>query len=88
MDEIALAAALKEGRLAAAGLDVFAEEPAPPNHPLFALDNVVLSPHSAALTEECAARMSAVSAQNCLDALDGRLDPSLVVNPDVLGARP
>jgi D-3-phosphoglycerate dehydrogenase len=88
VDETALAAALKEGRLAAAGLDVFAEEPAPPNHPLYALDNVVLSPHSAALTEECAARMSAVSAQNCLDALDGRLDPSLVVNPDVLGARP
>ena len=88
IDETALAAALGEGRLAAAGLDVFAEEPAPPNHPLYALDNVVLSPHSAALTEECAARMSAVSAQNCLDALDGRLDLSLVVNPDVLGGKP
>ena len=88
VDETALAAALKEGRLAAAGLDVFAEEPPAAHHPLFALDNVILSPHSAALTEECAARMSAVSAQNCLDALDGRLDPSLVVNPDVLRARP
>lgn len=87
VDEAALAAALKDGRLAAAGLDVFAEEPPAADHPLYALDNAVLSPHSAALTEECAARMSAVSAQNCLDALDGRLDPSLVVNPDVLGAR-
>ncbi len=88
VDETALAAALKEGRLAAAGLDVFAEEPPAADHPLFALDNVILSPHSAALTEECAARMSTVSAQNCLDALDGRLNPSLVVNPDVLRARP
>jgi D-3-phosphoglycerate dehydrogenase len=88
VDETALAAALREGRLSAAGLDVFAEEPPPAGHPLFALDNVILSPHSAALTEECAARMSRVSAQNCLDALDGRLDPNLVVNADVLGARP
>jgi len=88
VDETALAAALKEGRLAAAGLDVFAEEPPAAHHPLFALDNVILSPHSAALTEECAVRMSTVSAQNCLDALDGRLDPNLVVNPDVLRARP
>ncbi|MEA2782016.1 MAG: D-3-phosphoglycerate dehydrogenase / 2-oxoglutarate reductase [Rhodospirillaceae bacterium] len=88
IDEAALAEALAGGRLAAAGIDVFAEEPPPADHPLFALDNVVLSPHSAALTQECAARMSAVAAQNCLDGLDGRLDPALVVNREILGVHP
>jgi D-3-phosphoglycerate dehydrogenase len=88
IDEAALVDALRERRLAAAGLDVFAEEPPPADHPLLGLDNVVLSPHSASLTQESAMRMSVVAAQNCLDGLDGTLDPSLVVNPDVLGARP
>ena len=88
IDEAALVEALSRGRLAAAGLDVFDEEPPPKDHPLFALENVVLSPHSASLTLECAARMSAVSAQNCLDGLDGRLDPALVVNRDTLGVHP
>jgi D-3-phosphoglycerate dehydrogenase / 2-oxoglutarate reductase len=86
IDEAALAEALVRGRLAAAGLDVFAEEPPPQDHPLFALPNVVLSPHAASLTLECAARMSTVSAQNCLDGLDGRLDPAFVVNRESLGA--
>ena len=87
IDEGALAEALREGRLMAAGLDVYAEEPPAATHPLLALDNVVLSPHSAALTEECAERMAVISAQNCLDGLDGRVDPSLIANPEVLGGR-
>jgi len=87
IDEDALAEALREGRLMAAGLDVYAEEPPAATHALLALDNVVLSPHSAALTEECAERMAVISAQNCLDGLDGRVDPSLIANPDVLGGR-
>jgi D-3-phosphoglycerate dehydrogenase len=87
IDEAALAEALREGRLMAAGLDVFAEEPPAATHALLALDNVVLSPHSAALTEECAERMAVISAQNCLDGLDGRLNPSLIANPEVLGGQ-
>jgi D-3-phosphoglycerate dehydrogenase len=88
VDEQALADALRSGHLRSAGLDVFEQEPPSADNPLFALDNVVLTPHCASLTEECAERMAVVSAQNCLDGLDGRLDPSLVVNPHVLGGQP
>ncbi len=87
IDEEALADALRAGALMAAGLDVFEAEPPAKANPLLALDNVVLSPHSASLTAECAERMAVVSAQNCLDGLDGRLDPSLLANPQVLGGR-
>jgi len=47
VDEVALTEALKSGRLLGAGIDVFAEEPAKAGNPLFDLDNVVLSPHTA-----------------------------------------
>lgn len=47
VDEAALIAALRERRIAGAGFDTFWEEPCPPNHPLYALDNVVLTPHFA-----------------------------------------
>jgi phosphoglycerate dehydrogenase-like enzyme len=51
-DETALYRALKDGQIAAAGLDVMVEEPPAPNHPLFALPNVTLTPHSAGPTWE------------------------------------
>lgn len=50
VDEAALYEALSSGRIAAAGLDVFEEEPTPPNNPLFHLDNVILTPHLAGPT--------------------------------------
>ena len=50
IDEGALAAALREGRLRAATLDVFAEEPLPPDSPLWDLDNVLITPHVAGET--------------------------------------
>jgi D-3-phosphoglycerate dehydrogenase len=79
VEEDELVNALRMGLIRGAGLDVFKEEPLPPNHPLLGLENVILSPHVAALTEECAQRMDEVAARNCLDALDGKLDPALIV---------
>jgi len=84
VDEAALVDALRSHRIRAAGLDVFVDEPPRADNPLLALDNVLLSPHSAGLTEECAMRMAAVSARNALAGLDGTLDPELVVNKHVL----
>jgi D-3-phosphoglycerate dehydrogenase / 2-oxoglutarate reductase len=82
VDEIDLVSALRTGLIRGAGLDVFNEEPLPPDHPLLGLENVILSPHAAALTEECAKRMDEVAARNCLDAIDGKLNPTLIVPND------
>lgn len=85
IDEAALAAALNEGRIAGAGIDTFDVEPPRPDHPLFASDRAILSPHIAGLTQEAMARLSIAAAENVLAGLDGRLDPALVVNAVVLG---
>jgi phosphoglycerate dehydrogenase-like enzyme len=45
VDESALATAVADGRIAGAAVDVFAQEPPPPNHPLYGVDNVIVSPH-------------------------------------------
>jgi len=84
VDEAALFRALKAGQLAGAGLDTFVEEPTKVGHPLFQLDNVILSPHGAAAPIECEARSAARCIQNVLDAFDGKLDREMVVNPEVL----
>jgi D-3-phosphoglycerate dehydrogenase / 2-oxoglutarate reductase len=57
LDEQALVEALQRGRLAHAGLDVFADEPLPENHPLTRLDNVTLTAHAAFMTEEASVRL-------------------------------
>jgi D-3-phosphoglycerate dehydrogenase len=87
VDEKALIAALTERRLRGAGLDVFEDEPPAADNPLLALDNVILSPHSAGLTVECAERMAIASVENVLAGLAGTLDPATVVNRQVLDAR-
>lgn len=84
VDEAALAEALANRRIRAAGLDVFEDEPPTADSPLLKLDNLLLSPHIAGLTEECAIRMAEVSARNALAGLDGTLDADLIVNKHVL----
>lgn len=77
--EMDLVQALKDNAIAGAGLDVLAEEPPPADHPLFALDNVVITPHSAALTVESMDRMGLHAAQGIDDVLNGRM-PEWPVN--------
>lgn len=81
-DEAALAAALKEKRIAGAGIDVFLEEPPAMELPFLHEDNVVLSPHIAGLTEEAAYRMGLGSAEQWVGILRGERPPRLV-NPEV-----
>ncbi len=83
VDEGALVKALKEGIIAGAGLDVYDPEPPQADNPLFRLPNVILTPHSAALTAECVARMALHAAQAIVDVLEGRR-PEGIINPEVL----
>ncbi len=82
--ETALAAALSDGRVHAAGLDVFDIEPPTGDMALINHDNAILSPHIAGLTEEASERMALSCIENALGALDGTLDPTLVVNKEAL----
>ena len=75
VDENALADSLRSGRLAGAGIDVYASEPPPEDHPFLGLDNVVLTPHTAALTEQAMRRMALDAAGGIIDVLGGA-DPS------------
>ena len=71
VDEAALVDALRSGKLRGAALDVFAEEPLPPESPLWELDNVILSPHTAALSVNENARIVELFAENLRRYLAG-----------------
>ena len=83
VDEPALVDALRSGRLAGAGLDVFAEEPLPTDHPLLALPNVTVSGHIGFYSEESIQQMQRDAAEQVLEAMAGR-PPAFLVNRQVL----
>ena len=87
VDTDALVKALKEGWIAGAALDVFEQEPLPPDHPLTKLDNVILAPHIASATIEARQRMAELAANNLVAVLKGEMPPALV-NKEVLKVRP
>ncbi len=81
IDEPALAEALKSGKVAAAGLDVFEQEPPPPDNPLLSLPNVVTTPHLGASTEEAQIKVAIDAAESVVAALNGELVPNAVNLP-------
>ena len=95
VDEYALAEALKKGRLAGAGIDTyenidpFSEEETPPEHPLFELDNVVLTPHIAAISPQAMYDVATGGVENVVAVLSGHWVPSEnIVNQGVVPRRP
>ncbi|MGJ7543158.1 hydroxyacid dehydrogenase [Variovorax sp. LT1R16] len=81
VDEAALVAALRSGRLRAAGLDTMAVEPLPPGHPLISLPNVVLTPHVGGSTPAALDAMALGAARTVLAYLQGGpLDPATCIN--------
>jgi phosphoglycerate dehydrogenase-like enzyme len=83
VDETALVEALRENRIAGAAVDVFAEEPAGPDHPLAVLDNVLLAPHCVGFTHEMFREIGRLACASVVQASRGEL-PDRVVNRDVL----
>jgi len=79
IDQDALVEALKERRIAGAALDVFHKEPLESDDPLLELDNVILTPHVAALTKESGVKMAVEAVKQVIDCLEGRI-PKYIVN--------
>ena len=83
VDQAALTNALRTGRIAGAGIDVFEKEPPDPDDPLLALENVILTPHALCETDQMFHMISAIDCEAVLAVKAGRA-PANVVNPAVL----
>jgi D-3-phosphoglycerate dehydrogenase len=81
-DEEALATALRDKKLAGAGLDVWEQEPPPADHPLMKFDNVIVTSHTAGVTKEARVKMGQFAAEQVIEALDGK-SVKRVLNPQV-----
>lgn len=78
VDEEALVAALREGKIRGAGLDVYKKEPINPDHPLLQLKNVVTLPHLGSATNETRFAMAMLAAENLIAGVKGEIPPNLV----------
>jgi phosphoglycerate dehydrogenase-like enzyme len=86
VDEPALVDALRSRRIRGAALDVFEQEPPAPDNPLFALENVTLTPHAIAWTDESAIGNGRSALQSILDVAAGRV-PGGILNPEALSVK-
>ena len=83
IDEDAMYTALRDGQIGGAGLDVMEQASPPAGHPLFALDNVLVTPHVAFLSQQSVLELEVRTAQATADVLQGKM-PEFLVNPAVL----
>lgn len=83
IDEAALITALREGWIAGAALDVLAQEPPPPDHPLLALENVIVTPHTAFYSEAATIELAQKATEHVAQILRGER-PTNLINPAVL----
>ena len=83
VDEKALIEALEKGSIAGAGLDVFEKEPPSPDNPLLRFNNVIVTPHSSALSRECIMKVHITAAQAVVDFFNGK-KPHSVFNEEGL----
>ncbi|MDK2798850.1 MAG: D-3-phosphoglycerate dehydrogenase / 2-oxoglutarate reductase [Clostridiales bacterium] len=81
VDETVLASKLKEKKIAGAALDVFSKEPPDPSSELLNLPNVILTPHTAALTQECTARVAMEAAKGVVDLIQNKI-PKFIYNKE------
>jgi D-3-phosphoglycerate dehydrogenase len=84
IDQAALVRHLADGRIAGAGLDVFTQEPTDGTLPFISMENVILSPHAIAMTQECIRDMGRMAIRSILDVFEGRR-PHGLFNPEVFG---
>ena len=83
--EADLAAALRSGKIAGAGVDVFEQEPTDSTNPLFELNNVIVSPHVAGIDDASVEDMGTEAAKSIIDLIQGRWPEDCVVNSDLKG---
>lgn len=81
-----LVEALRGGKIAGAGIDVFEEEPPAANNPLLSMDNVILAPHAVCWTDECFAAIGASAVRSILSVKHGKV-PFGMLNPEVLDSK-